>query len=449
MRAKNLIVGVVALSLIVPAAAPVSMHLTPAVSAQAQAAGNPYTDCSYERPIAVQLARGLFGLDERIARTQRWLDGATRSAGFQEGEAQRMMTSARNDLATDVGFTTMKAEAVRAALRSIPASPSTRAVRDLLLQDLEHLEFLNNLVKGALAVGNFQVAKQEAARMAGQVSKMELASLTARALTDANVTAMLAGKLGGPLAELGLTVGVIAIDTIEATWAANITANEIADAKQTLAILNDQKSKIMTQVEKVVAQCGSENQTTENRAAESPQPTPPPGAVGPAPSGGGGSSVGPLIGILGAAIGGGLALGYYQKMKNEDSGGSGNGGTGGGGTGGGGSGGGTIATSITAASITCTQSQGGSGLYQCSGTMTVRIGPSVTAGTQLTALTSPVQIVGRVTPTSTGAGQTLTFTFTNSTASGCQTFTRVNFVRQPDVNTAFTTWTGTIPVTCR
>ena len=138
-------------------------------------------------------------------------------------------------------------------------------------------------------------------------------------------------------------------------------------------------------------------------------------------------------------------------MKNESAAAPGNsGGTGGSGGGSSSGGGGsTIATSITAAGITCTLSQGGSGLYQCSGTMTVRIGPSVTAGTQLTALTSPVQIVGRVTPTSTGAGQTLTFTFTNSTASGCQNFTRVNFVRQPDPNTAFTTWTGTIPVTCR
>lgn len=447
MAAKNLIIGVVTLSLILPAAAPLSLHIAPSVSAQVQAPGNPYTDCSYERPIAVQLARGLFGLDERIARTQRWLDGARREAGRLDGEAQRTTASARNDLATDVGFTTLKADAVRAALRALPASPSLNATRELLFKDLDHLEFLNNLVKGALAVGNFQVAKEEAARMAGHVSTMEMASLTARALTDANVTAMLAGKLGGPLAELSLTVGVMAIDAIEGAWAASITADEIADAQQTLAILNDQKSKIMQQVEKVVTECGRDNQTTENRPAESPQPTPPPAAVGPAPSGGwsDGKILGVIIAGVGGAIGGKVAYDKYKESQGIDDGGGG----GGGGTGGGGGGGGAIATSITGANITCTRSQGGSGLYQCSGTMTVRIGPSVTGGVQLTALTLPVQIVGRATPTSTGAGQTLTFTFTNSTASGCQNFTRVNFVRQPDVNTPFTSWTGTIPVTCR
>lgn len=360
-----------------------------------------------------------------------------------------MATSARNDLASDVGFMTLKATAVRAALRSIPASPSLNLTRDLLFQDLDHLEFLNNLVKVALAVGNFQVAKNEAARLANQARKLDPA-LVARALTDAGVTAMAAGKVAGPygaIAELTVTVGVMVIDAIEASWAANITANEIADAKQTLEILNDQKSKIMQQVERVVADCGRENQNTENRPADSPQPTPPPDAVAPASSGGG-ISGGAIAGII--AAGASIPIGVwayeeYKKTQDPDNGGTG-GNTGGGNTGGGG---GAIATSITAAGITCTQSQGGSGLYQCSGTMTVRIGPSVNAGVQLTALTLPVQIVGRATPTSTGAGQTMTFTFTNATASGCQTFTRVNFVRQPDVNTAFTSWTGTIPVTCR
>ena len=174
------------------------------------------------------------------------------------------------------------------------------------------------------------------------------------------------------------------------------------------------------------------------------------GDLGPqAPASGGGLSGGAIAGIIagGAAVPVGIwAYEEYKKTLAD----TGTGGTSGGSTGGGSTGGGSsIATSITAAGITCTQSQGGSGLYQCSGTMTVRIGPSVTSGVGLTALTLPVQIVGRATPTRTGAGETVTFTFSNSTASGCQNFTRVNFVRQPDVNTAFTTWTGTIPVTCR
>jgi hypothetical protein len=444
MPAKNVIIGVVALSFVVPAASPLSMPMAPSVSAQVRAPGNPFTDCNYERPIAVQLARGLFGLDERIARTQRWLDGATRSARHLDGEAQRMMTNARNDLAVDVGFTTLKANAVRAALRSLPASPSLNLTRDLLFKDLDHLEFLNNLVKGALAVGNFQVAKQEAARMASQVSNMEMASLTARALTDANVTAMLAGKVGGPIAELSLTVGVMAIDTIEAAWAADITANEIADAKQTLEILNDQKSKIMQQVEKVVADCGRENQTTENRPADSPQPTPPPDAVGPAPSGGG-ISGGAIAGII--AAGASIPIGvwaYEEYKKTLADGGTGGGNTGGGNTGGGGS----IATTISAANITCTLGSAGS-LTHCTGTLTARIGPSVTAGVRVTAHTDPVNIQGHATPTSTGAGQTLVFTFTNVTGVGCQALRTVRFTRQTDPNTAFTSWTGTIPITCR
>ena len=446
MAAKNVIISVVALSLALPSAAPLSLHMAPSVSAQVQAPGNPYTDCGYERPLAVQLARGLFGLDERIARTQRWLDGATRNAGHLDGDAQQMTANARNDLATDVGFMTLKTDAVRAALRSIPASPSVNLTRELLLKDLDHLEFLNNLVKGALAVGNFEVAKQEAARMTSQMSNMQMASLTARALTDANVTAMLAGKLGGPLAELGITVGVIAIDTIEATWAANIAANEIADAKQTLEILNDQKSKIMQQVEKVVAECGQEKQTTQERPADSPQPVALADAVGPAPSGGG-ISGGAIAGIVaaGASIPVGVwAYDEYKKAQAEVAGG-GNSNTGGsGGSGGGGS----TASSLISSSITCRRNET-SNLYICSGTLTARIGPSVSAGVLLTALTLPVQMVGRVTPSSSGGGQTLTFTFTNTSAAGCQTVTRVNFVRSPDVNTAFATATGSLPVSCR
>ena len=451
MLVKNVVIGVVTLTLIVPSVSSFSLLTPTSVAAQFSAPGNPYTDCNYERPLAVQLARGLFGLDERIARTQRWLDGASRNAGHLEREALAQASSAKVDLASDVGFMTLKATAVRAALKSIPASPYLNRTRDLLFQDLDGLEIINNGVKVALAAGNFQVASKEAARLANQARKLDPA-LVARALTDAGVTGAMAAKVAGPygaVAELAVTVGVMGIDAIEASWAADITDREIADAKQTLEILNDQKSKIMQQVEKVVADCGPENQNTENRPADSPQPTPPPDAVGPASSGGGGISGGAVAGII--AAGASIPIGvwaYEEYKKTLDDGGTGGGNTGGGNTGGGNTGGGAIATTVSGASITCTLGSAGS-LTHCTGTLTARIGPSVTAGVRVTAHTEPVNIQGHAVPTTTGTGQTLVFVFTNVTGVGCQPLRTLRFTKQSDPNTVFTSWNGTINITCR
>jgi hypothetical protein len=180
-------------------------------------------------------------------------------------------------------------------------------------------------------------------------------------------------------------------------------------------------------------------------------------AAAPAKSG---ASTAKVVGSL-AAIGGAgaataIALNEYKKAQEEyqgfldslpPSGGSGNSGGSSGGSSGGGTGG-SSASTIVSANVTCTLNSAGSG-RNCNGTITARIGPSVTAGVALSALTTPTQIRGGVTPSTTGAGQTLVFNVTNfSTVPQCPSVSSVNFVRPPDTSVVFTSAAGPIRVTC-
>jgi hypothetical protein len=181
-------------------------------------------------------------------------------------------------------------------------------------------------------------------------------------------------------------------------------------------------------------------------------------AATPAKAGGSSAkAIATIAAVGGASAGAAIAYNEYKKANEEyqgfldslpPSGGtsSGSGSGSGGGTGGGT--GGSSTTTIVSSDVTCRLNSAGSG-RNCNGTITARIGPSVTSGVTISALTSPIQIRGSATPSTTGAGQTLTFTITNSsTVPQCPSVTSVNFVRPPDTNTIFTSASGSIRITC-
>lgn len=177
-------------------------------------------------------------------------------------------------------------------------------------------------------------------------------------------------------------------------------------------------------------------------ATQDAPPDPAAGSRTPKKSGGAGGTIVKAVVVAGGVVAGGVALGKAAQKIADSTAGSGSGS-------GGSSGGGSSTTTISSAQITCTSNSGEG--RRCNGSIIATIGPSVSAGVGLNALTIPSNIVGHATPGSSGGGQTLTFNFVNaSTTTACPpTQTSVIFTKATDPTNSFTSGTRTFQITCQ
>ncbi len=429
-----------------------------APSAQAMAGGAPYADPAYcsalpdlirrfEGTILPQQARDLAGQEARL-----------RDAESGANAAEQDFNSALRDGIIKLGTDQIaSAKILRERVQAMNRSGMNAEARRAWLQRIKSIEDFGERLKSGAAVADYKALVDK--NQAGLVEFMKFvddsgaADIALKGLAD-----MVAPGVGGMVVG-GIKVG---LDVAYAGLNGRFTAQEAAQWRENVDRLRSAHRDLVDRVngyrdDLTSGLCGPRvAQQTQNsprpippaEAAAPPPPPPPPAAPvvsAPAPTG---PSMGKILGwtalLTGSIVGGAYVYEQAQLLAEEtatfstptSSGNPTSTGTPS-----------SSASTITAYQITCTLSSAGT-FRNCVGFITATIGPSVTAGVALIARTFPSEVLGRVTPSSTGAGQSLRFEISTSSTAACQTISGANFVRASDVNTAFASASRSLTVTC-
>lgn len=300
-----------------------------AAAFEQQAAGQPIFDCSGMQSTSARLKAGLPVQDEWIRRTEEQLRAAERGVTESKEALQDMAIKSAIQL---VQSQLSAAADMKTALENARGFSTLK--RGQWLQKVDRIKQLAEDIDNASKIGNAAAAGNSLGRLM-QTNRATLQDFINQ-ISESGIADELgikAAAFAGPVGALVVETFMVARDTALALGSGVLSANEAATARQNLAQMRAARSDVASRAYELDTILASNNCAPKppppqdriqvQRPAETPAAPPaetpaatPSLPTTPAPSGGGGHT-GALIGILGAAIGGGLAYGYLAKPVDD------------------------------------------------------------------------------------------------------------------------------------
>jgi hypothetical protein len=317
---RRLFVILLVWSLSVPAGVPLRALTTlgSGEGGQRPAPGQPYSgDCAQAIPAAERLQKGLASHEDAMRRAQALI------ASAKGGTAPAGLGARSVDAAKSVTEELLKTcDALRQKIAALKLGGSASDSGARILKSLDNIGTLSIGVDALLAAGKYKQAMDDVTNM------RQLAETTGTYLMDSRIGDMLAAEAGaslltgtvgaslaGPAGVLIVQVAALGIEVGANAIQADIEANDVRQAQDTLDAVKFQKGLIEDRITSLVDFCRPtpKPETKQNAPAKEPA-----GKGKLAGSGGKSGNAGKIAVLAAGAAGAAVAVGYAAKLAKQN-----------------------------------------------------------------------------------------------------------------------------------